>query len=60
MVIIDRKGMIRAQYSGEDDFFRNLDTNLRAQLETLLKEPAGAATRPKARPARKAATTAQR
>jgi peroxiredoxin len=62
MVIVDRKGMIRAQYSGEDDFFKDLEPNLRAQLEALLKEPAGTQRRApsKTLPGRKTATTAQR
>ncbi|MBZ5620743.1 MAG: TlpA family protein disulfide reductase [Acidobacteriia bacterium] len=41
MVFLDRRGMIRADYPGESGFFQNPDTNIRAQLDSLLKpEPA--------------------
>jgi hypothetical protein len=60
MVIVDRKGIIRAQHGGEDDFFTNLELNLRAVIEVLLKEPAaGQATRPKPRAAKSAAASRQ-
>ena len=49
MVFIDRKGVIRAQHGGDDDFFQNLEVNVRNQVEALLKEPV---------PARKARTAA--
>jgi hypothetical protein len=39
MVFIDRKGIIRAQHGGDDDFFQKLEDNVRNELETLLKEP---------------------
>jgi hypothetical protein len=42
MAFIDRKRMIRAQYTGADDFFKDQDKNIRALVETLLKEPAPA------------------
>ncbi len=42
MVFIDRKGMIRGQYVGDDKFFENREKNIRSTLETLLKEPAAA------------------
>lgn len=42
VVFIDRRRMIRAQYSGADDFFKDQDKNMRALVETLLKEPATA------------------
>jgi peroxiredoxin len=45
LVFIDRKGVIRAQYRGRDDFFQNEEANVRAQIESLLKEPL---SRPKA------------
>lgn len=48
MVFIDRKGMIRGQYVGDDKFFENPEKNIRSTLETLLKEPAA----PKQRPAK--------
>jgi peroxiredoxin len=40
VVFIDRKGVIRAQYSGDDKFFEDdkQENNIRAQIETLLKE----------------------
>ena len=39
LVIIDRKGVIRAQYPGDDKFFTgNDEQNLREALEPLLKE----------------------
>lgn len=40
MVFIDRQGMIRGQYVGDDKFFENPEKNIRGMLETLLKEPA--------------------
>lgn len=46
MVFIDRKGVIRAQYTGADsDFFdeSKMDQHIRAEIEKLLNEPAGAA-----------------
>ena len=50
MVFIDRKGMIRHQYLGDDPFFQNQEKNLRETIETLLKEPVAAG---KATPAAK-------
>jgi thiol-disulfide isomerase/thioredoxin len=50
MVFIDRKGMIRHQYLGDDPFFTNQDKNLRDTIEELLKEPAGAAASKKSAP----------
>lgn len=41
LVFVDRKGVIRAQHGGEDPFLNNLEVNVRAQIETLLAEPAG-------------------
>ena len=40
MVFIDRTGVIRAQYAGDDKFFTDEEKNTRAMIETLLKEPA--------------------
>lgn len=40
IVFVDRKGMIRAQHLGDDSFFAAQEKNIRATLETLLKEPA--------------------
>ncbi len=47
LVVIDRKGVIRAQYGGSDDFFRDEEKNLRQLVEKLLKE--GAETKAPAR-----------
>ncbi len=37
MVFIDRGGEIRADYPGEDLFFRDANTNIRDELDTLLR-----------------------
>jgi peroxiredoxin len=42
MVFIDRQGMIRGQYLGDDKFFEDPENNIRSTLETLLKAPAAA------------------
>lgn len=39
LVFIDRKGMIRAQYGGDDPFFQDKEKNMRTQIESLLAEP---------------------
>jgi peroxiredoxin len=49
LVFIDRKGVIRAQYNGDDEFFKNEEANMRAMIEKLLNEPAAGAGK-KARP----------
>jgi len=39
VVFIDRKGVIRAQYAGDDTFItEDQEKNIRGQIETLLKE----------------------
>jgi hypothetical protein len=38
LVLIDRKGVIRAQHGGTDDFFKNEDQNIRDLVTKLLKE----------------------
>lgn len=43
MVFIDRQGMIQAQYIGDNDFFRDQDKNIRAELDKLLAAPAAGA-----------------
>ena len=52
MVFIDRKGMIQAQYIGDNDFFRDQDRNggqnIRAELDKLLAGPSAAKAAPKA------------
>ena len=40
MVFIDRQGMIRGQYVGDDKFFADPQKNIRSTLDALLKEPA--------------------
>jgi thiol-disulfide isomerase/thioredoxin len=40
MVFLDRRGIIRADYPGESGFFKDPATNIRAELEKLLKAPA--------------------
>jgi hypothetical protein len=37
MVFLDRRGIIQADYPGESDFFKDQATNIRAELEKLLK-----------------------
>ena len=42
VVFIDRKGMIRAEYQGADDFISNpnQEQNIRAEIQKLLPKPA--------------------
>jgi len=40
MVFVDRKGIIRAQYGGEDPFFKEPRGSIRAKLDELLAAPA--------------------
>jgi hypothetical protein len=47
MVFLDRAGAIRADYPGEDVFFRDPNTNIRAELDTLLRGGARAPARGK-------------
>jgi cytochrome oxidase Cu insertion factor (SCO1/SenC/PrrC family) len=37
MVFLDRRGIIRGDYPGESDFMKDPATNIRAELEKLLK-----------------------
>ena len=46
MLFLDRAGVIRAEYPGQSDFFRDPNANIRTQLDKLLKKPA-----PKKKPA---------
>lgn len=39
LVFIDRAGQIRAQYAGDEPFFRNKEQNVREWIERLLAEP---------------------
>jgi len=36
MVFIDKKGIIQAQYIGDNDFFRDQEKNIRAELDKML------------------------
>jgi thiol-disulfide isomerase/thioredoxin len=47
IVFVDRKGVIRAQHGGEEDFFKEdqQEQNMRNMIESLLKESAPASTR---------------
>jgi peroxiredoxin len=38
LLFIDKKGMIRAQFSGSDPFFHEEDKSMRAQISSLLSE----------------------
>lgn len=42
IIFIDRNRVIRAQFTGSDDFFKDQEKNIRAMLDTLLKEPVAA------------------
>ncbi len=39
LIFIDRNRQVRAQYTGNDDFFKDQEKNIRALVESLLKEP---------------------
>ena len=39
LIFIDRKRVIRAQFSGGDEFFKDQDKNIRTLLDSLLREP---------------------
>jgi peroxiredoxin len=45
IVFIDRKGMIRGQYMGDDKFLAEPEKSIRGKIEELLKEPAGGPAR---------------
>jgi peroxiredoxin len=44
LVFIDKSGMIRAQYDGTADFFKDEDKNIQSMIEKLLAEPATKST----------------
>jgi len=48
LVVIDRKGVIRYQYPGNDPFFENEEKNLREILLPLLKQGTAAPAKAKA------------
>ena len=39
LVFIDRRGIVSAQFSGDGDFFRDEEVNVRNQIEAMLKAP---------------------
>lgn len=41
LFLIDRKGVIRGYYPGNDPLFQNAEVNLRAEIEKLLGSPLG-------------------
>jgi len=41
LTFIDRKGVIRGQFLGDDDFHKHQDSNIRAMIEKLLSERGG-------------------
>jgi len=43
LIFIDRNRVIRAQYNGGDDFFKDQEKSIREQIDTLLKEPVASA-----------------
>jgi peroxiredoxin len=47
LFFIDRKGMIRAQFTGEDGFFAKEEANMRAMIEKLLEETDAKDVKPK-------------
>lgn len=48
MAFVDRKGMIQSQYIGDNDFFREQDKNIRAELDKVLAGTVNTKTGPKA------------
>ncbi|MDQ6678479.1 MAG: TlpA family protein disulfide reductase [Acidobacteriota bacterium] len=40
IVYVDRKGIIRSQYIGDEQYLKNPEASIRASLDALLKEPA--------------------
>jgi hypothetical protein len=44
LVFLDRKGIIRVQVEGTHDFFRDEENSMRRTIESLLSEPAPAAS----------------
>jgi peroxiredoxin len=51
LAFIDGSGVIRAQFTGGDAFFKNTEANMRSNIEALLKQgaPSGTGTVPRAR-----------
>ncbi len=48
LIVVDRKGIIRAQHGGMDEFLKDVEPNLRKVIEPLLNEPVAKA-RPRGR-----------
>ncbi len=44
LVFIDKHGMIRSQYIGDETFLSHQETNIRAELDKYLKSTAPATT----------------
>jgi ribosomal protein L20A (L18A) len=54
LVFIDRKGIVRAQYPGDDNFFKEAEeTNMRNQIEALLKDAGATKSASSKKPAAK-------
>ncbi len=45
LAFVDKNGMIRSQYIGDEKFLENQDVNIRAEIDKLLKTPAHAAAK---------------
>jgi len=41
LVFIDRKGYVQVQYSGDNDFFKNEEVNMKTQIEAMLRGAVG-------------------
>jgi thiol-disulfide isomerase/thioredoxin len=49
LALIDRKGVVRFQHPGEDQFYNDQENNLRKEVKLLLAEKAGATPAPAAK-----------
>lgn len=51
LAFVDGSGVIRAQFTGDDAFFKGAEANIRSNIEALLKRgaPSGAGTAPPAK-----------
>ncbi len=50
LLFVDRKGMLRGQFTGDESFFKDEEANMRQWIETLLKEPGPQAANHKKKP----------
>ncbi len=57
LLFIDKNFVIRGQYKGTDDFFKNEEANMRNIIEKLVKEPAKANSARAGRPGAKKAAS---